>query len=78
VQRDNAAFNSEVRKVLARTVGEAMTTDVVTVAPSATLQDAAALMLRKKARASLMHTHTHTHICISVLTHRSLAATLCR
>jgi hypothetical protein len=28
-QRDNATFNAEVRKVLARTVGEAMTTDVV-------------------------------------------------
>ncbi len=34
--------------MLARTVGEAMTADVVTVAPEATLQEAAQLMLRKK------------------------------
>jgi CBS domain-containing protein len=47
-QRDNTTFNTEVRKVLARTVAEAMSTEVVTVAPGASLQDAAALMLRKK------------------------------
>ena len=48
--RDNAKFADEVRKVLARTVGESMTkgASLVTVAPSATLQDAAKLMLRRK------------------------------
>ena len=48
--RDATAFQSEVKKVLARTVGEAMTASPITVAPTASLQEAAQLMLRKKVR----------------------------
>ena len=48
--RDATAFQSEVKKVLARTVGEAMTAAPVTIGPTAPLQEAAQLMLRKKVR----------------------------
>ena len=46
--RDAGAFQSEVKKVLALTVGEAMTASPITVAPTMLLQEAAQLMLRKK------------------------------
>ena len=48
--RDAGAFQTEVKKVLARTVGEAMTASPITVLPTASLQEAAQLMLRKKVR----------------------------
>ena len=51
--RDATAFQSEVKKVLARTVGEAMTAEPVTIGPTAPLQEAAQLMLRKKVRPAM-------------------------
>ena len=53
--RDASAFQSEVKKVLARTVGDAMTASPVTVAASSPLQEAAQLMLRKKVCPCLQH-----------------------
>lgn len=46
--RDNKLFEEEVHKILAKTVGEAMTADPASVAPSTPMSDAAALMLAKK------------------------------
>lgn len=46
--RDEQALKNEMRKVLARSVGEAMSTDVVTITPDALLPTAADLMLSKK------------------------------
>lgn len=37
-----------MHKILAKTVGEAMTTDAVSIEPSKTMAEAAQLMLRKK------------------------------
>ena len=51
--RDATAFQSEVKKVLARTVGEAMTSEPITIGPTVPLQEAAQLMLRKKVRPAL-------------------------
>lgn len=46
--RDDKKFKDELQKVLARTVGEAMTKDPVTVTPTVTAQEAASLMVHKK------------------------------
>lgn len=40
--------DEELRHVLATTAGELMTNDVVTIAPSATVRDAASLMYKRK------------------------------
>jgi hypothetical protein len=54
-QRDNAAFNSEVRKVLARTVGEAMSANVVRALVRACLRvRGGASVIGAQRRASLL------------------------
>lgn len=64
--RDATAFRAEVSKVLARTVKEAMTASPTTVAPTASLQEAAQLMLRKKVRFRLLHARARlTHACFA-------------
>mmetsp|Transcript_15299 Transcript_15299/g.38140 ORF Transcript_15299/g.38140 Transcript_15299/m.38140 type:complete len:210 (-) Transcript_15299:322-951(-) len=45
---DNKQTEEELHKILAKTVKEAMTTKVVTIGPSATMAQAAQLMLAKK------------------------------
>eukprot|EP00884_Botryococcus_braunii_P005879 jgi/Botrbrau1/15292/Bobra.0371s0002.1 len=46
--RDNKKVKADLQKVLARTVGEAMTKDAVVVSPSVTAQEAASTMIHKK------------------------------
>lgn len=46
--RDESKFKEQTAKALAKTVGEAMCKTVVTISPSASLLDAADLMLYKK------------------------------
>lgn len=43
-------IDEELHKILARTVGEAMTKEVISIGPGATMSDAAQLMLAKKVR----------------------------
>lgn len=46
--RDNKQFEDEVHKILAKTVGEAMTANPASVSPGTSMSDAATLMLSKK------------------------------
>lgn len=46
--QDDKAFKDEARRVLSKTVGEAMSNAVVTVTPNTTLADAARTMLHKR------------------------------
>lgn len=46
--RDEKALKDEMKKVLARSVGEAMSTELVTITPDALLPTAADLMLTRK------------------------------
>lgn len=46
--RDNKQLEAEVHKILAKTVGEAMTSPVISITPAAPLSEAAATMLHRK------------------------------
>ena len=62
----SATYQADVCKMLGETVRSAMTSDPITVAGSATMQEAAALMLRRNLNRVLV-THPETNCLIGIV-----------
>jgi CBS domain-containing protein len=74
--RDNVTFGEEVRRVLALKVADAMSKDVATIRPSATLQEAAQLMLRRNVnRLPVVEENDHCSL-IGIVTRSDVVAAL--